>query len=292
MKFIHPLLLDDYKRTKQSIDNYDAFDKEGFIGFDEVLRAHYLIADYFSAEEEGIVYGLKSETLLGSALGRQFTGFGSSDKWKSPIEICGTLFFGLIKNHAFHDGNKRTAFLVLIYHLQKYNLQFRDRYDKERIETLAVNIAANELDNNYDRFERFKEGEDAEVRFVIDYLERNTRRLNKSFYEVTFADFNQLLLRFDVQLKNPHGGFIDVCQLKVPKSFLGFQSKRKWCKILQIGFTGWKRKVGMKALKETLKAANLTTTHGIDAEVFFKGAEPLSVLIDKYNNPLRRLKDK
>lgn len=292
MKNIHPLLLDDYKRTKQGIKNYEAFDKEGLIGFDEILRAHYLIADYFSDEEKGIVYGMKSETLLGSALGRQITGFGNIDKWKSPIEICGTLFYGLIKNHAFHDGNKRTAFLILIYHLEKYNLQFKDKNKKERIETLAVNVAANELDGNYERYQQFKHDEDAEVRFVIDYLERNTRKFNKRFYAVTFSDFNHLLGRFDVQLTNPHGGFIDVCQYKVPKSFLGLRTKKKWCKVYQIGFTGWKRKVGMKALRETLKAVNLTTSNGVDSEVFFKGADILAVLIDEYNDPLRRLKDK
>ena len=242
--------------------------------------------------EKGLVYGLKSETLLGSALGRQITGYGGVDKYPNPIEICGTLFYGLVKNHAFHDGNKRTAFLTLIFHLQKHNLQFIDKNKKEKIETLAVKVAANELDGTYERFQKFKDNEDAEVKFVIDYLERNTRRLNKKFYSVTFADFNHLLGRFKVQLMNPHGGFIDVCQFKVPKSFLGLRTKEKWCKMLQIGFTGWKRKVGMKALKETLKAVNLTAAYGIDSEVFFNGAEPLSVLIDEYSDPLRRLKDK
>lgn len=292
MKNIHPLLIDDYNRTKNSIRNYESFDREGYIGFDDVLRAHYLITDYFSDEETGIVYGLKSEALLGSALGRQFTGFWEIDKWQSPLELCGTLFYGLIKNHAFHDGNKRTAFLVLIYHLQMHNYQFKDKNKKERIERLAVSVAANELKEGYERFKHFEEDEDAEVRFVIDYLERNTRKINKRFYSVTFYDFNTLLQRFDVQLTNAHGGYIDVCQYKIPKNLLGIKLKKKWCKIMQIGFSGWKRKVGMKAVKETLKAAKLTAEYGVDSEVFFKGAEPLSVLIDEYSDPLRRLKDK
>lgn len=292
MQNIHPLLRDDYERNKRSIKNYEAFDKEGFIGFDEVLRAHYLIADYFSDEEKSIVYGVKNETLLGSALGRQFTGYGGIDKYVNAIEICGTLFFGLIKNHAFHDGNKRTAFLILIHQLQKHNLQFKNKERKNRIEELSVKIAANELEGTYERYQKYKEDEDAEVRFIIDYLERNTRRLNKKFYSVTFSDFDHLLKRFKTCLDNPHGGFIDVMQLKTPKSILGFKRKEKWCKIFQIGFTGWKRKVGMKALRETLKASNLTAEYGIDSEVFFRDAEPLSVLIDEYNDLLRRLKDR
>lgn len=292
MENIHPKLKDDYERTKRSIKNYEAFDKNGLIGFDEVLRAHYLIADYFSDEEKSIVYGLKDETLLGSALGRQMTGFGGFDKYVSAVEICGTLFFGLIKNHAFHDGNKRTAFLILIHHLQKHNLQFKDKERKSKIEELSVNIAANELEARYERYKKYKGDEDAEVKFIIDYLDRNTRRLNKKFYSVTFSDFNHLLSRFKTRLDNPHGGFIDIIQLKAPKPILGFKRKEKWFKIFQIGFTGWKRKVGMKALKETLKAANLTADDGIDSEVFFRDAEPLSILIDEYNDLLRRLKDR
>lgn len=292
MQNINRFLRDDYERTKNSIKNYHAFDKEGFISFDDVLRAHYLIADYFSDEEKGIVYGVKSETLLGSALGRQFTGFSSIDKYQTPIEICGTLFYGLIKNHAFHDGNKRTAFLVLIYHLQKQNLTFKNKDRKTRIETLSVNIAANELEGAYERFKHFNEGDDPEVRFIIDYLERNTRPLDRRFYSVTFSDFDRLLRKFNVRLDNPHGGFIDVIQLKTPKPILGIKRKEKWCKILQIGFPGWKRKVGMKALRETLKTANLTADNGVDSAVFFKDAEPLSILIDEYNDLLRRLKDK
>ncbi len=292
MQNINRFLLDDYERTKSSIKNYHGFDKEGFISFDDVLRAHYLIADYFSDEEEGIVYGLKSETLLGSALGRQFTGFGNVDKYHSSVEICGTLFYGLIKNHAFHDGNKRTAFLVLIYHLQKQNLTFKDSKRKASIESLSVNIAANELDGTYERFKKFNEGDDPEVRFIIDYLERNTRPLNRRFYSVTYSDFDRLLRKFNVCLDNPHGGFIDVIQLKTPKPILGLKRKEKWCKILQIGFPGWKRKVGLKALKETLKTAKLTAENGVDSEVFFRDAEPLSIIIDEYNDLLRRLKDK
>lgn len=292
MQNINRFLRDDYERTINSIKNFHEFDREGFISFDDVLRAHYLIADYFSDEEQGIVYGVKSEALLGSALGRQFTGFSGVDKYRTAIELCGTLFFGLIKNHAFHDGNKRTAFLVLIYHLQKQNLTFRNKERKTRIEALSVNIAANELEMIYERFKHFSDGDDPEVRFIIDYLERNTRPLDRRFYSVTFFDFDRLLMKFNVRLDNPHGGFIDVIQLKAPKPILGIKRKEKWCKILQIGFPGWKRKVGMKALKETLKTANLTANYGIDSAVFFKDAEPLSVLIDEYNELLRRLKDK
>lgn len=251
-----------------------------------------MLADYFSDEDESIVYGVKNHTILGSALGRQFTSLGDKLKYSKPIEICGTLFYGLIKNHAFHDGNKRTAFLILVYHLQKHGLQFIERKNKERIETLSVNLAANTLKENYERFARFKDHDDPEVSFVIDYLERNTRKTDKRYYNVTYNEFDSLLNKYDVKLENPHKNYIDVMQFKFPNGIFKVKKKQKWCKVMTIGFPGWKKKVGLKAVKEVLKKTGLNAENGIDSKVFFKGFPSLSVMIEEYNEPLRRLKDK
>lgn len=83
-------------------------------------EAHFLLADYFCKTGEGIGgLGPKDIDLLHSALSRQFVQFGGRPKWSDGIDICATLMFGLIKNHPFHDANKRTAFLTSILHLQK-----------------------------------------------------------------------------------------------------------------------------------------------------------------------------
>ena len=56
-----------------------------------------------------MLIGVRDLNLLGSAIGRQSASFGGKTKYTNPVDICATLFYGLVKNHSFSDGNKRTA---------------------------------------------------------------------------------------------------------------------------------------------------------------------------------------
>lgn len=61
--------------------------------------------------------GLRDEALLESALGAPFQSFGETDVFPSLQQKAARLGYGLIKNHAFIDGNKRIgvhAMLVLL----------------------------------------------------------------------------------------------------------------------------------------------------------------------------------
>lgn len=53
---------------------------------------------------------LTSRLLLRSAVHRQWAGFGDEELYPSVQEKAAALFHGLCSNHAFIDGNKRTAF--------------------------------------------------------------------------------------------------------------------------------------------------------------------------------------
>lgn len=282
-------LQEEFDRHIEQV-NEDPFavDKK-LICFREVIKAHYLIADYFMAEGEQIICGVKDMNILGSSLGRQVTGFGAFNKWESPEEKCATLFFGLIKNHPFHDANKRTALLTLLYHLSKLD-RVIDTEQKE-FENLAVNVAGDTYEG-YKRFKRFREQSDKEVRFISDFLRKNTRKIDKQIYQITFQEFDTLLRKFDVFLENPHGNHIDVTQVKEKKKFFGLKIEKERRKIIQIGFPGWKKQVYPRTLKEVLRIANLTSEHGVDSQSFFKGVEPFGALIDQYSGPLKRLKDK
>ncbi|MBN2429403.1 MAG: Fic family protein [Deltaproteobacteria bacterium] len=119
MDKIYPKLKEEYQFWMRQIGE-DHFAGAKTIGFNDVLRAHYLLVDYFIREGEAIAAsGPKSTHLLMSAIGRQTAGYGGTLKWSDDLEVCATLFFGLVKNHPFVDGNKRTGFLIAIYQLLK-----------------------------------------------------------------------------------------------------------------------------------------------------------------------------
>lgn len=283
----------EYERWVAQIDTVDPYSGSNTIDLHDVLRAHFLVADYFYQEEEGIGgIGPKSLDLLHSALYRQFIGFGGVTKWTYKFDVCATLFYGLIKNHAFHDANKRTAFLVCLYHLQKIGRCVAA--PQREFESLTVEIAENQL-TKHQRYKSLIKGgkETPEILFISDFLKRKTRDIDKRFYSVTYQQLNTILNGHGFSLSNPHGNCIDIVRLEEKRKFLGFGGKIITEKrIGQVGFPGWKSQVGQGAINTVRKITGLLPQKGYDSQTFFKGADTMQALVDEYSGPLQRLADR
>lgn len=284
---MHPKLQELYNQTLSKVEG-SSF-QHPYINYTDVLKAHFLISDYFQDLGEQIICGVKDLNILGSTLSRQTTGFGSEQKWKKPEEICATLFYGLIKNHPFHDANKRTALLTLIFHVMKYGKVLE--MPQKEMDRLAVRVASDRL-FRYSQYERFKKYDDAEVHFLAFFIRRHLRNENRKFYSITYHEFERLLNRFHFYFDNLNGNHVDIVKYVKKSGFLGFNERTEKVRIIQIGHPGRKRQVHPKALKEVLKACGLTAENGVDSEVFFNEAEPFYGLIDQYSEPLKRLRDK
>ena len=132
---------------------------------------------------------------------------------------------------------------------------------------MTVNIASNSL-SSYRGFA--KKDPDAEVKFIADFVRRNTREIDKRYYPLTYREFNRNLNRFNCYLDNPSGGFISVYKKEIVRRRYRFwQTKEIISKVFQIGFNGWKNQVRPKAVKEVLKATGLTAENGIDSQIFY-----------------------
>ncbi len=84
-----------------------------FLTFEQVIGLHNLQIDQF-----GGLHGVKNEGLLLSALGQAESGFGDQYFHKDLYEMAAAYLFHLVKNHAFHDGNKRIAALTAAVFLE------------------------------------------------------------------------------------------------------------------------------------------------------------------------------
>jgi death-on-curing protein len=62
--------------------------------------------------EHGGIAGIRDEGLLSSALARPRNLEAYGDK-PNVAELAASYAFGIARNHAFLDGNKRTAFVVM-----------------------------------------------------------------------------------------------------------------------------------------------------------------------------------
>jgi death-on-curing protein len=85
--------------------------------------------------------GLRDEGMLRSALDRPL------NKWHyEQVELVGlaaSYGFGLAKNHAFVDGNKRIAFMTMASFLRKNEVQFAP--DQAQATAMMLSLAAGEV---------------------------------------------------------------------------------------------------------------------------------------------------
>jgi death on curing protein len=85
--------------------------------------------------------GLRDEGMLHSALERPL------NKWRYEqsglVELAAAYAFGLAKNHAFVDGNKRIAFMTMMIFLRKNGIHFAP--DQAQATAIILALAAGEV---------------------------------------------------------------------------------------------------------------------------------------------------
>ena len=289
-----PEIRQEYERWISRIDN-DPYAQCGkCLGIFDVLKSHFLVVNYFAVEEgEGIGgIGPKSLHLLHSALSRQMVGYGGLNKWRNDLEICATLFYGLIKDHPFHDANKRTAFLSLVFHLWRLG-RWPDSSQKD-FETLALRIASGTLDQykGYAKYAKRYVRHDAEVMFIARFLSTHTRVINKRAYVVTYRQLDSILRRFGYGLENPQKNYIYVVRVQRSKSLFGRKQKMTSHTIMRIAFPSWGKEVAKHIVRDVRRVTGLTPENGYDSETFFHDVDPLPALISRFHPLLKRLADK
>lgn len=107
------------------------------------------LAEVLSLHEQTIAatggsFGVRDETLVDSALARPRAGFGGFEAYPDVFSKAGVLLEGLIKNHGFVDGNKRTAVVITIIFLDRNGYCLLA--EQEALVNLAVSIAEDKID--------------------------------------------------------------------------------------------------------------------------------------------------
>jgi len=266
----------------------DPYYQDCVIGIHDVLRAHFLLLDFFLKEGEGVGgVGPRDLGLLHSAVSRQIVSFGGKRKWSDEIDVCATLFYGLIKNHPFYDCNKRTALLTGLYFLQQIG-RTPDASQRD-FENLTVRVAEGRL-SQYSAYKRFAKLEDSDVLFISNFLRRNTRVIDKQHYIITYNQLNSILSRYGFRLSHPHNNQIHVVKDVVRTKGLFFKRTETVAeKVTQINFPGWKSEVSRTAIKRVRETTKLAHKHGVDSKAFFHGIDSMEALISAYKGPLERL---
>lgn len=106
-----------------------------------VLREVVLMAHEQSLAQFGGSAGVRDEGLMDSALGKPQNLFAYGKP--NLFELAASYAFGLVKNHPFIDGNKRTGFVVAVTFLECNGWHLEASEVDATVSTLA--LAAGEM---------------------------------------------------------------------------------------------------------------------------------------------------
>lgn len=88
----------------------------------EVEYVAYALARQFMEWDEPIPdFGSRFPNILESCIATPFQTFGGKTPYKGLLGKAAMLFYLMIKNHPFQNGNKRIAMATLFYFLYKNN---------------------------------------------------------------------------------------------------------------------------------------------------------------------------
>ena len=89
--------------------------------------------------------GVRDENLLASAVNTPFQTFMGNDLYPSLYDKVAQLCYGIVKNHPFTDGNKRTALHSMYVYLIING--FDIIATQQEVEDLIINVAAGNMKN-------------------------------------------------------------------------------------------------------------------------------------------------
>lgn len=104
---------------------------------DQIIMLHdHLI------QETGGMLGLRDAGLLDAALHAPFQTYGGAEMYPSIQQKAARLGFGLVKNHAFLDGNKRIGAHAMLAFLMLNRIELT--YTQEELSDIFLKLAAGE----------------------------------------------------------------------------------------------------------------------------------------------------
>lgn len=264
------------------------------LSVEEVLQIHETLVAEFAASKDPISPpGVRSMDLLQSAVERQNTNLGGVLKYSDPISNAATLLYGLCQDHPFHNGNKRTALVAMLVHLDKNKLTLfhtaqNDLYD------LMLNVASHSLGVRIDRRAKnpkpIKMSADEEVGYVIRWIKDRADRLRRGERQISYRDLKRILERFSFFLERPNNNMIDIVKYAdEKKSWLSSQIVRFRKHVGTVGWPGENRIVPVGEIKKVRNICKLREEDGVDSDAFYNETAVIDSFVNRYRTVLRRL---
>ena len=106
----------------------------------DIYELHNQLEDAFILSS-----GVRDENLLASAVNTPFQTFMGNDLYASIYDKAAQLCYGIVKNHPFTDGNKRTALHSMYVNLIINGCDITAT--QQAVEDLMIDVAAGNMTN-------------------------------------------------------------------------------------------------------------------------------------------------
>jgi death-on-curing family protein len=265
---------------------------------DEVVRIYdRLIDDFASSGDPLSPAGIRDEGLLESAIGRQHTGIGTHVKYPSVHQNAATLLYGICHDHPFVNGNKRTALVSMLAHLDKNRFTLRT-IGKDELFQMILEVSNHTFEARRSRRPRVITRVDDEVVEIAAWIERHMYRMMRGERQITYRQLRRILGHHRHILDNPNGGTIELLRVEQHIETRLFRSAivtNQHKRLTSIPYRGENGFVPIQAIKTVRKQCGLTEADGFDSFGFYdsgSNTDTIDGFINEYRTVLRRLASK
>jgi death on curing protein len=259
------------------------------LSVEEVLKIHdLLVMDFATTKDPISPPGTRSLDLLESAVGRQHTGLGNVLKYPDPIHNAATLLYGICLDHPFYNGNKRTALVSMLAHLEKNRMALYATNQQELYDFMLA-IAAHEIVGRGDKRTRRnspRHDPDAEVAQIAAWLEARADEVSRGERIITYRQLRGILAKFHLYMENPKGNSIDICRYVVRRKLFSSKEVTEKKRIGNIGYPGEGHEIAIKQIKKIREMCELTEADGVDSDSFYSNAAMLDYFVSRYRKVL------
>jgi death on curing protein len=244
-----------------------------------------LVSEFASSGDPISPHGVRSRHLLESAVARQSVGFGSRMKYDAAHASCATLGYGICMNHPFFNGNKRTALVAMLCHLDRNDWTFDESVAQSDLYDLMLKIAKHGFDEGGSEGDRV----DNEVSEIARWIRRRTRRVERGERIVTFRELKGILEAFGFEFDNLHDNKIDLFRIRARSLWFGIKKERRRERVLRMAYPGGGQVVGKGLLRDIREKCELDEGHGCDSKTFYGTQRPTDYFISRYRKTLGKL---
>jgi len=232
---------------------------------EDVMKLHFELVELFAKDENPISPpGARDLGLVDSACGRPRTALGDTEKYLSIEEKGAALFHSLVKNHPFHNGNKRTGLVTLITFLWRNDRRFNTYILDDAVFDMALAISNDEFPDD----ER-KRSADEVVRELSSWLRDRTVPMHKAPGGMKTSEFLRKCKQ--AGLKSKEAG----------PSYVVWKDQKH-----SVRFSRSTKRLDGAVVRQYLSKLGLTD---VRVDEFQEGLNPEQAEIMRFRNVLRRL---